>query len=230
MVDFVVDRGLDRLRDQIDEAAPGRSKKSDGSIGDAAHRLRSSEHNPESPPAPGNPDNQVDARDFTHDPKHGADMGEIAEAIRLSRDRRVSYVIFHGRMFSSYSTPSRKAWEWGPYRGSDPHDEHMHISVNDQHHDETQDWTIRMPDSKQLTSTAWRLFALAQLKETIDNHVGDASEEQPFVTAFLQLCRDVREPREVTLTQEQLTWMTDRVAEKMIAHMISVQFTFSSDR
>lgn len=143
MGDWVVDKGLDRLLAQINAKAPGRRKDSDGSIGDAAHQSRDSDHNPESPPPPGNPDHQVDARDFTQDPEHGADMGPISEAIRQSQDRRVSYVIFNRRIFSSYrSTGGREAWAWGSYTGSDPHENHMHVSVNDTHHDETQDWQI----------------------------------------------------------------------------------------
>lgn len=143
MATWVVDRGLDRLLAQINEAAPGRSKASDGSIGDAAHAAGDSDHNPESPPPPGNPDNQVDARDFTHDPAHGADMGVVSEALRASRDRRISYVIFNRRIFSSYtSTGGRQAWAWGAYSGENPHTEHMHVSVNDVNHDQTQDWSI----------------------------------------------------------------------------------------
>lgn len=140
--DWVVDRGLDVLLAQINAAAPDRSKASDGSIGDPAHQARESDHNPESPPPAGNPDEQVDARDFTHDPAHGADMGVVTEAIRKSRDRRVKYVIFNRRIFSSYATATRKAWEWGPYDGEDPHENHAHVSVNDVHHDETQLWAI----------------------------------------------------------------------------------------
>jgi len=140
---WVVDKGLDKLLAQINAAAPGRNKGSDGSIGDAAHQSRDSDHNPESPPPPGNPDHQVDARDFTHDPAHNADMAVVTESIRVSKDRRVAYVIFNKRIFSSYtSTGGRKAWAWGPYTGEDPHTGHAHVSVNDGNHDQTQAWTI----------------------------------------------------------------------------------------
>lgn len=143
MAEWVVDKGLDVLLAQINAAAPGRNKGSDGSIGDAAHQSRDSDHNPESPPPPGNPDHQVDARDFTHDPAHNADMAVVTESIRVSRDRRVAYVIFNKRIFSSYtSTGGRKAWEWGPYTGTDPHTGHAHVSVNDGNHDQTQPWKI----------------------------------------------------------------------------------------
>lgn len=137
---WTVDKGLLRLRAQVDALAPGRSKASDGTIGDAAHAATDSDHNPEHPPPPGNPDYQVDALDLTHDPAHGADMAVIAEAIRVSRDRRVSYVIFNRRIYSGSGGP--QPWVWRPYTGASAHTEHMHVSVRDDHHDEIQDWAI----------------------------------------------------------------------------------------
>ncbi|HKV33547.1 MAG TPA: hypothetical protein VJP89_04485, partial [Pyrinomonadaceae bacterium] len=41
-----VAKSLLRLREQINELAPNRSKASDGTIGDAAHASRKSDHNP----------------------------------------------------------------------------------------------------------------------------------------------------------------------------------------
>jgi hypothetical protein len=153
MVMWVVDEGLLVLRDQVDEMAPDRRKGSDGTKGDPAHAARVSKHNPEHPAPAGNPDNQVDALDLTHDPARGADMGSITENIRLSRDRRVNLVIFNGRMFSSYAHGDYPAWTWRPYDGEDQHEGHAHIEVNDTHHDETQPWRIGMKpeDEKALT-------------------------------------------------------------------------------
>lgn len=124
--------------------APNRSKASDGTIGDEEHALRESAHNPESPPPAGNPDDQVDAADITHDPGHGADMGQVTEAVRLSKDRRIRLVIFNRRIFSSYDHSEGPAWTWRPYYGDNPHDKHAHFEVNDLHHDETQPWSITM--------------------------------------------------------------------------------------
>lgn len=149
-VSWTVDRGLDKLLAQVNAAAPGRSKASDGSIGDPAHAATESDHNPETPPPAGNPDRQVDARDFTHDPGHGADMGVVSEAIRRSRDPRVSYVIFNRRIFSGPDGP--QPWVWRTYDGSNPHDKHMHVSVRDVIHDQTQDWMIGIGSSMPLTA------------------------------------------------------------------------------
>lgn len=143
MTNWVVDRSLTVLRMQIDAAAPDRSRASDGTIGDTAHQATDSEHNPEHPPPPGNPDYQVDAEDYTHDPDHGADMAIISEAIRRSQDRRVLYVIFNRRIYSG--APGPQPWAWRPYTGPNPHDHHMHVSVRDVTHDQTQPWQITLP-------------------------------------------------------------------------------------
>lgn len=167
-----VDRGLDKLLAQVNAAAPGRSKASDGSIGDPAHQATDSDHNPEHPPPAGNPDQQVDARDFTHDPAHGADMRVVSEAIRESKDPRVSYVIFNRRIFSGPNGP--QPWVWRPYNGTNPHDKHMHVSVRDATHDQTQAWSIQIgqpspevPDmtpaqAVTLEAMAWRIEAVLQ--------------------------------------------------------------------
>lgn len=137
---WVVDKGLDVLLAQINAAAPGRDKSSDGSIGDADHSARTSDHNPQSPPPPGNPDDQVDARDFTHDPDAGADMAVVAESIRLSEDKRVRYVIWHQRIFYSTARNGYAPWAWQPHTGD--YHPHLHVSVNDVHHDVTTPWQI----------------------------------------------------------------------------------------
>jgi hypothetical protein len=141
---WVVDKGILRLREQLDAAYPNRSHASDGTIGDAAHSARDSDHNPESPAPAGNPNYQVDAGDYTHDPAHGADMTVVSEAIRLSQDRRVKYVICNRRIYSGPDGPM--PWVWRTYTGTDPHTGHMHVSVRDSTHDQLQDWSIGIGD------------------------------------------------------------------------------------
>lgn len=132
-----VARSLDVLLDQINKIAPDRDKASDGSIGDTDHRNRRSDHNPHCGPG------VVTARDFDHDPAKGADMNEIAEALRKSRDPRIKYVIWDKRMFSSYATSTHAAWTWRPYSGPNLHTIHMHVSVNcDGNKDSDKPWDI----------------------------------------------------------------------------------------
>lgn len=241
---YVVDWGLLRLRQQVDDAAPGRSKASDGTIGDAAHAARTSQHNPETPPPPGNPDNQVDALDLTHDPAHGADMGVVTEAIRLSKDRRVLYAIYNRRIFSSYASNGRLAWEWGPYDGSDPHTNHAHVSVNDQHHDETQDWKIGidMANTPGDIAEQWRQLAvlmldpmLARRPEIIEKArlssvplIDLLKRVDGNVTAALEALVDDPGPTEIVLSTEQLntiiTAVTAQVVDQVIARLGALRF------
>ncbi|MFG1844920.1 peptidoglycan-binding protein [Micromonospora carbonacea] len=110
-------RSLEVLRAEVDAAAPGRSRASDGTIGDQAHAARASDHNP-------NAAGVVCGMDLTHDPAHGADMHRIAEHIRTRRHPALKYVIWSKRIASASS-----GWAWRPYAGSNPHDKHAHISV-----------------------------------------------------------------------------------------------------
>jgi hypothetical protein len=41
----------------------------------------------------------------------------------LKKKRRITYIIFDGRIASS-----KKAWAWRPYEGSNKHNHHCHIS------------------------------------------------------------------------------------------------------
>lgn len=178
---WVVDQGILKLRSQIDLACPDRSKVSDGTIGDPAHQARLSDHNPQSPPPPRNPDNEVDAGDFTHDPAHGADMGVIANAIRKSKDRRVAYIIWN-----RHETGPSHNWRWDPYDGEDPHTNHMHVSVNDVHNDETQDWSIGVATILQQDWDAliWRIDAITHALDTVRG--GPTKGEKVELVALLK--------------------------------------------
>ncbi|HEY7507011.1 MAG TPA: hypothetical protein VH621_05355 [Nitrososphaera sp.] len=110
------------LRNQIDKAYPKRSTVSDGTIGDAAHATRKSDHNPWLKDSKEEP--VVTAMDITHDPRMGVDCEVIADAIVRSKDPRVKYIIWNKHIIK----PPR--WEWAPYTGANPHTLHMHVSVS----------------------------------------------------------------------------------------------------
>lgn len=125
-------KSLDALLSRINTLAPKRSRKSDGTIGDAAHqKAGTSDHLPNSAGV-------VTAADITHDPANGCDAGILAESLRLSKDRRIKYVIFNKRIFSSTVSP----WEWRPYSGSNAHEKHVHVSVKSTFADIRDDWKI----------------------------------------------------------------------------------------
>jgi endonuclease G len=121
-----VAKALLALRRQVDARAPRRNKASDGAIGDAIHATRNSDHNPW---VRDGGMGVVTAIDITHDPAGGCDGSDLATALVASQDRRVKYVIWNRRIANSSAIGGSAAWSWRPYRGSNPHDHHVHISV-----------------------------------------------------------------------------------------------------
>ena len=69
-IQWRVAQSLETLRFQLNAMAPGRSKASDGGIGDTDHQNRNSDHNPW---VLDGSRGVVTARDFTHDPAGGCD-------------------------------------------------------------------------------------------------------------------------------------------------------------
>lgn len=125
---------LVHLFSQLNSAFPNRNRATDGLICDVNHE-QSSDHCPHDFPGWGN--DIVTAGDYTHDPANGCDMRVISEQLRLSRDSRIKYVIFNRRIFLDDD------WVWRPYSGTNPHDRHMHLSVDgNSGSDSTRDWSI----------------------------------------------------------------------------------------
>ena len=109
-----------QLREQIDDAFAGRSRLSDGWIGDAKHSSRTSDHNP---------DGQSGCvRAIDIDARLSDDKGisaYLADQIRIyGRDNgRIAYVIHQGKIASP-----RMFWKWRKYSGINAHNHHIHIS------------------------------------------------------------------------------------------------------
>jgi len=122
-----VSKAIVSLTAEVDASFPGRSKISDGTIGDAAHSARKSDHNPDD-------HGIVHARDFTEwDPNKNIDNDDVAyrlaEFLRAKKDPRIKYVISRGRIFFSYVYHGHAAWTWQPYHGPNGHFHHCHVSV-----------------------------------------------------------------------------------------------------
>jgi hypothetical protein len=112
-----------QLREQFDDSFLDRDRRSDGWIGDLRHSARPSDHNPDRETG------IVRAIDVDRDVhKSGKPdlMPDIADQIRLAAkagEKRIAYIIFAGRIASS-----RLGWRWRPYKGSNPHNHHLHVS------------------------------------------------------------------------------------------------------
>ena len=103
---------------------PLRKKASDGLLPSAAHIKAS----------PKSDHNTGLAVDLTHDPKNGIDCEEIFE--KLKEDKRVKYLIFKGRIWSREKSKlgNRR------YTGSNPHNKHLHISIESTMATDTSPW------------------------------------------------------------------------------------------
>lgn len=164
-----VARSLDVLLDEVNAKAPRRSKVSDGSIGDAAHATRTSDHNPW---VQYGGYGIVRARDITHDPANSLDCQWLAEVLTAliatgvhPACRSGAYVIWRSRIYSF----DRRHEGWRPYSGSNPHDKHLHISVatDPAGFDSTASWLVHQEDDMALTDEDARKVAQAILNAEI---------------------------------------------------------------
>ncbi|WP_052371954.1 peptidoglycan-binding domain-containing protein [Amycolatopsis taiwanensis] len=131
------------LRNEVNARWPNRSKASDGTIGDAAHASRDSDHNPWV--IDRNGIGVVRAIDIT---ANGIDAAWLAEYLRQrgltghdgrTGDHRLTgggYVIYNRRITNdNYSG-------WHAYTGSNPHTSHVHVSFSRTNYDDRAGWGI----------------------------------------------------------------------------------------
>ena len=109
-----------QLREQLDDSFPDR-RRPDGWVADARH-YRDNPRSDHIPDAEG----RVRALDVSVHLGLGEQMHDLADQLRIHArrgDKRISYIIFDGRICSSL-----QRWRWRKYRGANPHRQHMHIS------------------------------------------------------------------------------------------------------
>jgi hypothetical protein len=108
-----------QLRDQIDTWFPDRRTASDGWVGDSRHSARKSDHNPDA-------NGWVRAIDIDSRLESSDSLAPyLADQIKIAgkSDKRLSYVIYNGRICSKILN-----WKWRKYKGINPHKRHIHIS------------------------------------------------------------------------------------------------------
>jgi hypothetical protein len=109
---------------QATAISPSRKKASDGLLPSAAHQVQN----------PSSDHNTGYAVDLTDDPKNGIDCADIFE--KLKEDERVKYLIFQGKIWSKERAKQGNR----VYSGSNPHNKHLHISINDGMGKDTSPW------------------------------------------------------------------------------------------
>ena len=145
-INWRVCKSLDQLLSQINVLAPGRSKASDGGIGDIAHWKKgsASDHNPWVSEGPNK--GVVTARDFTHQETGGCNCNKLVASLIAAKDSRIKYVIWNKMIYNSTATGGAKAWSGRPYTGANPHNKHAHISVKSvkTSYDDASAWVIKV--------------------------------------------------------------------------------------
>ena len=106
---------------QATALCPKRKKASDGLLPSKAHQKQN----------PNSDHNSGYGVDLTHDPDNGIDCFDIYE--RIKADKRVKYVIFHGKIWSAVNGETR-------YEGINQHNHHLHISIKDCCGNDTSPW------------------------------------------------------------------------------------------
>ena len=133
---------------QATAIAPLRMKASDGLLPSRAHLTQS----------PTSDHNTGYAVDLTHDPKRGIDCAEIFQ--KLKEDERVKYLIFKGKIWSR----ERAAEGDREYTGSNKHNKHLHISINDGTGKDTSPWFWWMNAPKPVNQVVASLTSLPAKK------------------------------------------------------------------
>lgn len=145
------------LVDQINAAYPGRDKSSDGAIGDERHAIRGSDHNPWVKDGRTGVVTAVDIDEDLSASIHS--LSAIVDAICASRDRRVKYIIYEGRI----TVKGSSLQQWKKYTGSNAHKHHAHISVfpEKKFYDDEALWSIEpIPTAPNPTPDAERFYVV----------------------------------------------------------------------
>jgi hypothetical protein len=133
MASWYVNRGLAILIAAVKLLFPGITIYT---IGDTSHAARKSDHNP-------NAAGRVNAADFM--------LGKLFTHVKaiwlcawLIQDPRTKYVIYNRRIWQN--------GKWTDYDGSDPHTNHVHLSVWDNANSNTKPWKL------EVRKVAWLKF------------------------------------------------------------------------
>lgn len=133
MTDWVLTKGLQNLRDQMNSAFPDRDKTSDGTIGDAAHQAETSGHNPDDTAGSraewnGDPDSTPEVRAWDMDSdlrSPGVTAQQVVDHIRHlpSVSSVLRYMIYNRKIYKASN-----GWAAEDYTGPSAHTEHIHFS------------------------------------------------------------------------------------------------------
>lgn len=122
-----------QLREQFDDCYPDRKRSSDGWLGDSRHQKTKSDHNPDK-------SGWVRALDITANlGSRNDEMHNLVEQLRKHGRKRLSYIIFDGKIASP-----KTLWRWKRYTGINPHRAHAHFSFKKSADNKGEFWDVEM--------------------------------------------------------------------------------------
>ena len=134
---------------QATAIAPLRKKASDGLLPSAAHIHQN----------PNSDHNTGFAVDLTHDKLGGIDCFALFQ--QLKNDKRVKYLIFQGKI---WSTDRAKEGD-REYTGPNKHNKHLHISIKEGYGDDTSPWFPWLGTPKVVGKVKAAVRPLPKMKE-----------------------------------------------------------------
>lgn len=213
----------------LDKVAPNRVKP-DGWIGDAAHRQRESDHNPDEtgkvPIIDADKIDEVHAIDVNHDLRSSISMESIVQKLldrcRKGLEKRIRYIIYKRRIWKASN-----GWKEEYYDGDNPHDHHVHLSFSYTTSLEADTSSYELGGNSMDTAQAYQLrtlvYQLAAITANGTNWKVTASSYGPEksgvngLAAKLeqildaidvstgQLITAVNKPKDVSISDDQLT-------------------------
>jgi hypothetical protein len=181
---------LVQLRAEFNALDPQRPKGADGTIGDDAHRLKSSDHNPDEtgtvPIHDADRVNEVHALDITTFWWISRAVAFLVSRCRSGAEKRLRYIIWDHTIYEASN-------EWKPrgYEGTDPHTGHAHFSAS--------------YDSKhEADRSSWRL---ADLKEKPAVALTPAENTAIANAVWATLIEDFADPANPNRKLAAATWM-----------------------
>lgn len=186
MASWVLVPCLEQLRTELNAIAPNRDKSSDGTIGDAAHQSRTSDHNADEvgavPIYDADSKNEVHAIDLDVDLREANLTMEMVIQHILSRCRldndhpdnepRLRYIIYNRRIWEA------PEWRQQTYTGDNPHDKHAHFSAEYVTSLEADTSSWRLEDIPVALTSDDKNWIRGQLAELLTGPLGDVVQRR----------------------------------------------------
>lgn len=218
---------LGALRHGFDVASPNRDRTTDGWIGDAAHQVEVSGHNPDDTPgvraeySDADTIPEVRAIDVDTDLRATFTMQDCIDKILDTPTdlARLSYIIFNRREWTR-----RNGWDKAGvlYLGSDPHTNHAHFSGEPLSDNDSRPWSVeQMAD---YTEAEMKAFPWQYTGRGIGENNGTTVQKSmlAYFDEVLQLVRDINAAlidvkSELDIVKAQLDNSTQTLTAQQIA-------------